>query len=483
MGIFANYQNYILNLADEISNISIEMSIVEFLSSGLFLLITGGIMFFGFMYASVVSIYENEKSAAGKFFLLGILLASPFILFFLLNFEGREVISYILIAIIGIFVMVFLIPIRFYSKYKDAIPQGKIDERDTMFSRNELKKDTEKYQKYYNKYPEKQLIDDNIKSNPGLLNTKATSHHPAMFFSSKASFFAVDALKQKVDGDIAETQYAFAEKDITNYIKKWAKKLGAMEVGVTELRDYHSYSYRGRKGNYNKEVTLNNKFAIAFSVEMDFDNVRSGPLAPIVMESAQQYMESGAIAVQLAEFIRSLGYPARAHIDGNYEVVCPLVAKDAGLGEIGRMGLLMTPKHGPRVRLGVVTTDLPLVIDENGYDPSVIEFCTNCKKCAVNCPSDSISMLDRVEIDGVIRWQINQESCFDFWTKSGTDCGRCMSVCPYSHPDNLLHNIVRFGIKNSSIFSRIALNLDDFIYGKKPPVKQPVDWMNIKVKE
>ncbi len=164
-------------------------------------------------------------------------------------------------------------------------------------------------------------------------------------------------------------------------------------------------------------------------------------------------------------------------------MVCPLVGRDAGLGEIGRMGLLMTPKHGPRVRLGVVTTDLPMITDESGQNSSVIEFCTYCKKCAEVCPSKAISLVDQKEIGGVIRWQINQEACFELWTKLGTDCGRCMSVCPYSHPDNFLHNIVRFGIQNSSIFSRIAVNLDDAIYGKKPTVMQPADWMNIREKK
>ena len=79
--------------------------------------------------------------------------------------------------------------------------------------------------------------------------------------------------------------------------------------------------------------------------------------------------------------IRSMGYPALAHIDGNYRVVAPLVARDAGLGEIGRMGLLMTPELGPRVRLGVVTTDIPLVPDPAGYAPAVLDFCRACKKC------------------------------------------------------------------------------------------------------
>ncbi len=76
----------------------------------------------------------------------------------------------------------------------------------------------------------------------------------------------------------------------------------------------------------------------------------AAPAAPTVMESAHKYLISGAIAIQIAHFIRELGYDAMAHIDANYELICPLVARDAGLGEIGRMGLLITPKHGTRVR-------------------------------------------------------------------------------------------------------------------------------------
>ena len=37
------------------------------------------------------------------------------------------------------------------------------------------------------------------------------------------------------------------------------------------------------------------------------------------------------------------------------------IAIDAGLGQLGRMGLIVTPKYGPRVRLAKVITDMPLV--------------------------------------------------------------------------------------------------------------------------
>jgi ferredoxin len=51
---------------------------------------------------------------------------------------------------------------------------------------------------------------------------------------------------------------------------------------------------------------------------------------------------------------------------------------------------------------------------------------------------------------------------------AGTDCGRCVIVCPWSHPDNWLHRMVRFGIRNSAVFRRLAIRMDDLFYGRKP---------------
>jgi reductive dehalogenase len=252
-----------------------------------------------------------------------------------------------------------------------------------------------------------------------------------------------------------------------------------VDVGITELRNYHKYTTVGRGEQYGQTVRLDHRYAIALTVEMAKEMIDCAPRGPTVMESAQQYMASGAIAVQVAQFIRNLGYPARAHIDGNYRVVCPLVARDAGLGEIGRMGLLMTPNLGPRVRIGVVTTDLPLVPDDREPEHSVLDFCSICEKCADVCPSQAIARGLRTEIDGALRWRIDSEACFTYWSKIGTDCARCVSVCPYSHPDNLMHNSVRWLIRNSGLARRAALAADDYLYGRRRPPAEVEGWLEL----
>jgi reductive dehalogenase len=243
---------------------------------------------------------------------------------------------------------------------------------------------------------------------------------------------------------------------------------------------HHLYSTGGRKHNYGEPVVNNHKYAIAFTVEMDFSRVKSAPKGPIIMESSAQYLRAGNIAVQIAAFLRNMGYPARAHIDGKYQVRCPEVAKDAGLGELGRMSLLMTPELGPRVRIGVVTTDFPMKARSPGSDPTMIRFCRICKKCALSCPAQAISYDDPKPIGGAIQWVINQEECYTYWCKTGTDCGRCISVCPYSHPDNLLHRIVRYFIKTSPLFLVFAARMDDWLYTRKPPVRNLPEWMDSK---
>jgi ferredoxin len=186
------------------------------------------------------------------------------------------------------------------------------------------------------------------------------------------------------------------------------------------------------------------------------------------------------MAIQLADLIRRLGYQARAHVDGLYRVICPLVARDAGLGEFGRMGLLMTPRLGPRVRIAVVTTDLPLATDPPAPDLTAIDFCLQCRKCADSCPSRAISFgAPEEDENGVLRWRIDAEACFTLWGRLGTDCARCMAVCPFSHPDNVMHALVRWGIRNNGLFRKGALWMDDLVYGRRPPPKGDLEWMDV----
>jgi ferredoxin len=356
----------------------------------------------------------------------------------------------------------------------------RFDERDIQFSRVRLKPGTPEHAAYYAMRPENLRVDDEIRSLPGLLAAGAALAEPPLFAAAEGSFFLTEALRAAVDGPVAETRLAAEPAAMTAYLKSLALFYGAATAGVAALRPEHVYSHIGRDfGRYGEPVAFEPGFALAFTVEMDLDMVRAAPRAPAVAESGRQYAEAARVAVQLAAAVRRMGYPARAHIDGSYRVIAPLVARDAGLGEIGRMGLLMTQRLGPRVRLGVVTMALPLAPDRPTRDGTVIDFCSRCRKCAVNCPARAIPDGARTGPTGEERWRIDGDACFRYWNVVGTDCARCMAVCPYAHADSAFHRTVRWGIRRSGLFRRAAVRLDDIFYGRSPAAGSPPRWTSL----
>lgn len=443
------------------------------------LILSGSLILIAFGFFWFSSIREREKRAARISFLIALLGSIPLFGISTLDLTARFIAVSILFVLIIIFFILFLLPIGGVDRTEDE-PTKRFDERDIIFSRFRLIPGSSEFEAYYDRRPEKKPIDDLTRSKPGLNVAGSLYWNPFLSASVDASFALTEAMNVTVDGPVAVERHSLPVGEMTAYIKNLAKYYGALDVGITELKPYHVYSHVGRgPGKYGDPIPVEHKYAIALTVEMDYDMIGPNPRLQGSMESARQYVECGRVAVQLAAAIRLMGYPARGHMDGNYRVICPPVARDAGLGEIGRMGILMTPGHGPRVRLAVVTTDLELKLDGRLDGEVIIDFCTVCKKCALTCPSQSIPYDDRQEVDGVLRWKIDADTCFRYWAVSGTDCGRCMTVCPYSHPNNLGHNVIRWGISKSGFFRRAANWMDDFFYGKKPVRREEPKWTQL----
>jgi len=340
------------------------------------------------------------------------------------------------------------------------------DERDHMFSRNQLQNHPEIRARYYRNHPELESEDRRIHSRPEL-GERGHLYYDEYASAVFASSF--DFLERSIPLSRGETtrrpaaDIARVKKTLTEA----ARFYGVADVGFTALKEHHLYSIHGRRADrWGEPVTNTHRSAMVILAPMSTGMIKQAPTLPAIQESARRYVQLGVISNILAGILRRLGTDARAHNDGNYEVLCVPLAIDAGLGELGRMGILMHPVYGPCVRLAAVTTDLDL-----GQSPraahSIPEFCRICRKCADNCPSGAIARGREPESRGFPHWSIRQERCFGYWKKVGTDCGLCIAVCPYSKPDTFVHRLVRFYISRNMINQRIALFFDDLLYGRK----------------
>ena len=445
--------------------------------SNLFYFVSQTILFAGIAFLIVFlfySVHEKEKKAVLKVMPAVIVLSALCIANYIGFFPNWAQVILISLSSAG----VILVIVPFGNKKIDFnVPNNRFDERDSMFSRKELEEGTEKFDTYYRRKSENRQKDDLFRKEAGLLSPVSKFYNPLIFNAAASTFSVVDLLQPLVEKKSAIAKFKDVDRiELTQFIKNWVIKLGASDVGFTDLKFHHIYSHVGRGNEYNNEVDLNHKYAIAFTVEMNYDSLKYTPQGPIIMESAQQYFNAGSIAVQVAQFLRNAGYEARAHIDANYRVICPVVAQDAGLGTIGRMGLLLTPKLGPRVRIGVVSTDLELDVNKKPIDSTITNFCEICKKCAANCPSGAISSVSFRNEKNIDPWRIDHEKCFTYWCKAGTDCGRCVTVCPFSHPDNFIHNFIRWLIKRNAFNRWLALKLDNYFYRNKPQIQSLKKW-------
>jgi ferredoxin len=363
----------------------------------------------------------------------------------------------------------YFLPLSRPSTMDTSSAKGRVDERDTVFAREEYEAGSDRYQEYYNSNPQYKDTDDRIRELPQLLAEGGYFYDPERAAGVKATFGKIKSLTTQVDGVVASDRIPISAVEFTAQIKKRILLLGAVEVGVGFLNPVYVYSHVGRGPEpFGSTIDLRHKFAIVFTLEMEYEAVQEAPDLPITEEAARNYLLGAQISVKIAEEIRSMGYPARAHIsDSNYQIMLPPVAQDAGLGELSRMGYIISQKHGPRVRLGAVTTDIPLIIDQP-VSFGVQDFCKTCLKCAENCPSNAIPTGDKVEVRGVLKWPLNTTQCLKYWRLAGTDCGLCMKVCPYSHPVTFVHNVVRSAIVRSRFARRVSIWGDDLLYGRNP---------------
>jgi len=232
-------------------------------------------------------------------------------------------------------------------------------------------------------------------------------------------------------------RYSVTDRAVmSDQIKDAARTFGADLVGICELNRQWVYSHDGNGDPI--EIPPEHKYAIVMAIAMDPSAIQTSPTFSAATAVGVGYSRMAFTIACLAEFIRNLGYQAISM--GNDTALSIPLAIDAGLGELGRNGLLITPEYGPCVRLCKVFTDLPLEPDRP-IAFGVADTCRRCRKCAEACevgaiqsePEPSFKVACPSNNRGILRWAVNHDKCYSFWIENGTDCSTCIAVCPFTH--------------------------------------------------
>jgi ferredoxin len=380
------------------------------------------------------------------------------------------------------------------------------DERDTMFSRMGLIKGTKKYNDYYKMHPELQVEDNRVREATkkmmaklfgveqnklriaqnlmaivqkimnivSLLKIKKiqmnASDMPIMYGSntddeivrnhitiSKPALITAKAMnnaayQQKVSKYRVKTD----PTKLTVLIKELALSYGADAVGIARLERHHHYLHRGDMFGmgvgYGDHIRISYQYAIVVASTLNKEMINRAPKADVWVAAMLGYARNTAVTVELALYIKSLGYEAQT--DNFFEYYSPMtpLAAAAGIGQIGRCNCVISKEYGNRLKIGAVLTNIPL-IEDGPVDFGMVEFCQACLKCARNCPAKAVSFEGPEVINGILQWRLHDTKCMETWMELETGCGICMSSCPFSQ--GVDPNLTREMKGNSDIIRKI----------------------------
>ena len=302
----------------------------------------------------------------------------------------------------------------------------------------------------------------------------------------------------------------FSAKEASETVRKAAHLFGADQVGFAELDRRWVYSHyfdeETKKAfpikfsdepgfeEYDQPIRLEDgtrvipkemKYVVVLLHEWgkDLDGTEHAPTLLTEGLSTLAYARMAPTLWMLAEFIRGLGYNAIPA--ANDTALSIPLAIDAGLGQVGRHGLLINPKVGARCRISKIFTDLPLEA-VGAVDSGITEFCNACLKCVPKCGTKAITTggrsfepLDESNAGGVLSWKVDAKKCMTFQNRVGSTCSTCVRRCAWTKPPNKMYAIPRFFIRNFRWrwLNRTWVWLDDLAGNGKFDKKADDFWM------
>ncbi|MEO1788383.1 MAG: reductive dehalogenase domain-containing protein [Pseudomonadota bacterium] len=256
-------------------------------------------------------------------------------------------------------------------------------------------------------------------------------------------------------------------------IKAASYFLGVDAVGISRCPDWTWYSHDATGA----PIDPPHDQAISMIVDQGYETMEgaSGDDWISVAQSMRAYLRFSLLGGVIAKQIRNLGYAAKAHTVLDGEVLQPPLLLLSGLGEVSRIGeVILNPFLGPRLKSGVVTTDMPMVHDKP-IDFGMQAFCEACNKCARECPSGAITAGPKLMFNGYEIWKSDSQKCatYRITTEGGAMCGRCMKTCPWNLEGLFAEKPFRWAAMNFPKAAPYLAKLDDYVdNGGLNPVKK-----------
>jgi len=230
---------------------------------------------------------------------------------------------------------------------------------------------------------------------------------------------------QSVDSNPSQARTRMAAGELAE-LEEYARSVGVDDMGYARLSE--TLVFQGKAVLYPNAIVL--------TMEMDKRRIDTSPSRESFVAVHETYHNLGHAANQIAGYLRRRGYSAHAGHPLMGLALYPPLAQQAGLGWRGLHGLLITPRFGPRVRLGAVFTgieNLPIDPGKASKHQWIKEYCNLCRRCAKECPPRAILDCPQQHDNGLVTC-VETDACFPYFFDH-YGCSICIRVCPFQEED------------------------------------------------
>ena len=197
-------------------------------------------------------------------------------------------------------------------------------------------------------------------------------------------------------------------------MQEQARSLGIAKLGYVEVAP--ECIFQGR--------SVPSVHAIILIMEIDKPPIDKAPSPETQAIGLISYERMGKSTNALVEFLRRSGFAAEAGHPAIGPTLYPRLAVQAGLGWVGRHGMLITPGFGPRQRISAIFTSIENLPVSNENEHEWLKgFCATCGNCVRKCPGKAIYKEPLVRPAGRLS-HIDGGKCIS--------CTVCMKVCSFN---------------------------------------------------
>lgn len=207
-----------------------------------------------------------------------------------------------------------------------------------------------------------------------------------------------------------------ASDEFIQEFESYAKSLGISSIGYTQITP---------------DLLIKDKFVpyphtIVLTMPMSEEIIATTPSEEAQALNNATYAKLGEISYKLSDYLRKNGYTTQvAHPYEGMVNFSPLAQK-AGLGWMGKNGLLITPEIGPGLKISAIFVSIANLPVKNECEHSWIsDYCNRCSNCVKACPEKALQ--EKETCCGNNETELEQKLCIG----CSQGCTYCIEDCPF----------------------------------------------------